>query len=167
MATKIRLKRIGRRNRPFYRLVIMDSRKRRDGAAIEQVGWYNPIAKDDLYSLKEDRILHWLKEGAQPTDTVHDILRTSGLAFKWHLIQQGLSDADIEKEMKKWLLEREDVLARRKQRAEAKAAKKKETSKKKSVEEAPAEEEAPNNKQDKEPKKKKSVKKGSTKKAKK
>ena len=167
MATKIRLKRIGRRNRPFYRLVIMDSRKRRDGAAIEQVGWYNPIAKDDLYSLKEDRILHWLKEGAQPTDTVHDILRTSGLAFKWHLIQQGLSDADIEKEMKKWLLEREDVLARRKQRAEAKAAKKKETSKKKSVEEAPAEEEAPDNKNNKEPKKKKSVKKGSKKKAKK
>ena len=167
MATKIRLKRIGRRNRPFYRLVIMDSRKRRDGAAIEQVGWYNPIAKDDLYSLKEDRILHWLKEGAQPTDTVHDILRTSGLAFKWHLIQQGLSDADIEKEMKKWLLEREDVLARRKQRAEAKAAKKKETSKKKSVEEAPAEEEVPDNKNNKEPKKKKSVKKGSKKKAKK
>ena len=172
MATKIRLKRIGRRNRPFYRLVIMDSRKRRDGAAIEQVGWYNPIAKDDLYSLKEDRILHWLKEGAQPTDTVHDILRTSGLAFKWHLIQQGLSDADIEKEMKKWLLEREDVLARRKQRAEAKAAKKKETSKKKSVEaapaeEAPAEEAAPDNKNNKEPKKKKSVKKGSKKKAKK
>ena len=167
MATKIRLKRIGRRNRPFYRLVIMDSRKRRDGAAIEQVGWYNPIAKDDLYSLKEDRILHWLKEGAQPTDTVHDILRTSGLAFKWHLIQQGLSDADIEKEMKKWLLEREDVLARRKQRAEAKAAKKKETSKKKSVEAAPAEEEAPDNKNNKEPKKKKSVKKGSKKKAKK
>ena len=167
MATKIRLKRIGRRNRPFYRLVIMDSRKRRDGAAIEQVGWYNPIAKDDLYSLKEDRILHWLKEGAQPTDTVHDILRTSGLAFKWHLIQQGLSDADIEKEMKKWLLEREDVLARRKQRAEAKAAKKKETSKKKSVEAAPAEEAAPDNKNNKEPKKKKSVKKGSKKKAKK
>ena len=56
MATKIRLKRIGRRNRPFYRLVVMDSRNRRDGAAIEQVGWYNPIAKDDIYSIKEDRI---------------------------------------------------------------------------------------------------------------
>ena len=141
MATKIRLKRIGRRNRPFYRLVIMDSRKRRDGAAIEQVGWYNPIAKDDSYYLKEDRILHWLKEGAQLTDTVHDILRTSGLAHKWHLINQGLNEADIEKEMKKWLLEREDVLSRRKDRAEAKAAKKKEASKKK--EEAPAEEESP------------------------
>ena len=140
MATKIRLKRIGRRNRPFYRLVIMDSRKRRDGAAIEQVGWYNPIAKDDIYSLKEDRILHWLNEGAQATDTVHDILRTSGLAHKWHLIKQGLSDADVEKEMKKWLLEREDLLARRKKRAEAKIAKKKEASKKEA--EAPAEEAA-------------------------
>ena len=84
MATKIRLKRIGRRNRPLYRLVIMDSRKRRDGAAIEQVGWYNPIAKDDSYYLKEDRILHWLKEGAQLTDTVHDILRTADLSHKWH-----------------------------------------------------------------------------------
>ena len=50
MATKIRLKRIGRRNRPFYRLVIMDARNRRDGAAIEEVGWYNPIAKDEMYS---------------------------------------------------------------------------------------------------------------------
>ncbi len=47
MATKIRLKRIGRRNRPFYRLIVIDSRKKRDGAAIEQVGWYNPIADEN------------------------------------------------------------------------------------------------------------------------
>ena len=125
MATKIRLKRIGRRNRPFYRLVIMDARNRRDGAAIEEVGWYNPIAKDEMYSLKEDRILHWLQEGAQPTDTVHDILRTAGLAHKWHLMKQGLDEAAVEKEMKKWALEREDVLERRRQRAEAKEADKK------------------------------------------
>ena len=51
MATKIRLKRIGRRNRPFYRLVVMDSRKRRDGAAIEELGWYNPIDADHSLSL--------------------------------------------------------------------------------------------------------------------
>ena len=125
MATKIRLKRIGRRNRPFYRLVIMDARNRRDGAAIEEVGWYNPIAKDEMYSLKEDRILHWLQEGAQPTDTAHDILRTAGLAHKWHLMKQGLDEAAVEKEMKKWALEREDVLERRRQRAEAKVAEKK------------------------------------------
>jgi len=136
LATKIRLKRIGRRNRPFYRLVIMDARKRRDGAAIEEVGWYNPTAKDEMYSLKEDRILHWLQEGAQPTDTAHDILRTAGLAHKWHLMKQGLDEADVEKEMKKWALEREDVLERRRQRAEAKVAEKKAASGKKAAETA-------------------------------
>ena len=136
MATKIRLKRIGRRNRPFYRLVIMDARKRRDGAAIEEVGWYNPTAKDEMYSLKEDRILHWLQEGAQPTDTAHDILRTAGLAHKWHLMKQGLDEADVEKEMKKWALEREDVLKRRHQRAEAKIVEKKATAGKKTAQTA-------------------------------
>ena len=57
MATKIRLKRIGRRNKPFYRVVVMDSRKKRDGASIEELGWYNPIAgkSEQDYSLKEDR----------------------------------------------------------------------------------------------------------------
>ena len=138
MATKIRLKRIGRRNRPFYRLVIMDARNRRDGAAIEEVGWYNPIAKDEMYSLKKDRILHWLQEGAQPTDTVHDILRTAGLAHKWHLMKQGLDEAAVEKEMKKWALEREDVLKRRHQRAEAKVAENKAAAEKKAAEKAAA-----------------------------
>jgi len=138
LATKIRLKRIGRRNRPFYRLVIMDARNRRDGAAIEEVGWYNPIAKDEMYSLKEDRILHWLQEGAQPTDTVHDILRTAGLAHKWHLMKQGLDEAAVEKEMKKWALEREDVLGRRGQRAEAKVAEKKAAAEKRAAEKVAA-----------------------------
>ncbi len=136
MATKIRLKRIGRRNRPFYRLVIMDARNRRDGAAIEEVGWYNPTAKDEMYSLKEDRILYWLEEGAQPTDTAHDILRTAGLAHKWHLMKQGLDETAVEKEMKKWALEREDVLERRRQRAEAKVAEKKAAAGKKAAETA-------------------------------
>ena len=136
MATKIRLKRIGRRNRPFYRLVIMDARNRRDGAAIEEVGWYNPTAKDEMYSLKEDRILYWLEEGAQPTDTAHDILRTAGLAHKWHLMKQGLDETAVEKEMKKWALEREDVLERRHQRAEAKVAEKKAAAGKKAAETA-------------------------------
>jgi small subunit ribosomal protein S16 len=114
----------------------MDARKRRDGAAIEEVGWYNPTAKDEMYSLKEDRILHWLQEGAQPTDTAHDILRTAGLAHKWHLMKQGLDEADVEKEMKKWALEREDVLKRRHQRAEAKIAEKKAAAGKKTAQTA-------------------------------
>ena len=102
MATKIRLKRIGRRNRPFYRMVVMDSRSRRDGAAIEELGWYNPIDLDHSFSLKEDRILYWLKEGAQTTDATHKLLRRAGLAHKWHLINQWLDNTQVEKEMQKF-----------------------------------------------------------------
>ena len=55
-------------------MVVMDSRNRRDGAAIEELGWYNPIDVDHSYNLKNDRILSWLKEGAQPTDAAHKLL---------------------------------------------------------------------------------------------
>ena len=118
MATKIRLKRIGRRNSPFYRIVVMDSRNRRDGAAIEELGWYNPIDLDDSFSLKEERILHWLKDGAQTTNAVHKLLRRAGIAHKWHLINQGLNDAQLEKEMQKWNLNHEEVLKARSNKKE-------------------------------------------------
>ncbi len=113
MATKIRLKRIGRRNRPFYRMVVMDSRSRRDGAAIEELGWYNPIDLDKSFSLKGERILHWLKEGAQTTDAAHKLLRRAGIAHKWHLINQGLDDSAVEKEMQKWKLNHDEVVKAR------------------------------------------------------
>ncbi len=121
MATKIRLKRIGRRNRPFYRLVVMDSRKRRDGAAIEELGWFNPIEADKSYSLNEDRILHWMKLGAQTSEAAHGLMKRSGLAHRWHLTQQGLDENAIEKEMKKWVLTREETLKNRAEKAEKKA----------------------------------------------
>ena len=97
MSTKIRLKRIGRRNRPFYRVVVMDSRNRRDGAAIEELGWFNPIEADKPYELKEDRILHWLQLGAQPSDALHGLMKRSGLAHRWHLINPGRDEKDIQK----------------------------------------------------------------------
>ena len=131
MATKIRLKRIGRRNRPFYRMVAMDSRNRRDGAAIEELGWYNPIDPNHSYDLKDERILHWLGEGAQPTDAAKKLLRRAGLSHRWHLMQQGLDASDLEKEMKKWELNREDVLKKRAEKDEQKA---KSVAKKKEVE---------------------------------
>ena len=121
MATKIRLKRIGRRNRPFYRMVAMDSRNRRDGAAIEELGWYNPIDANHSYDLKDERILHWLGEGAQPTDAAKKLLRRSGLSHRWHLMQQGMDGSELEKEMKKWELNREDVLKKRAEKDEQKA----------------------------------------------
>lgn len=118
MATKIRLKRIGRRNRPFYRMVVMDSRSRRDGAAIEELGWYNPIDIEHSYSLKDERILHWLKDGAQTTDAAHKLLRRAGIAHKWHLIKQGLDDSQVEKEMQKWEMNHEEVLKARSEKKE-------------------------------------------------
>ncbi len=124
MATKIRLKRIGRRNRPFYRMVAMDSRNRRDGAAIEELGWYNPIDADHSYDLKGERILHWLKEGAEPSEAAHKLLRRAGIAHRWHLIKQGLDEAQIDKEMKKWELNRNDVIKARSERKEKKAEEK-------------------------------------------
>ena len=128
MSTKIRLKRIGRRNRPFYRLIVIDSRKRRDGAAIEQVGWYNPIDPENSYGIKDDRILHWLREGAIPSNAVKKIMKREGLALRWHLMQQGVDEKEIEKELKKWELNRENVLAAR----EAKEAEKRSNKKDKS-----------------------------------
>ena len=118
MATKIRLKRIGRRNRPFYRMVVMDSRSRRDGAAIEELGWYNPIDIEHSYSLKDERILHWLKDGAQTTDAAHKLLRRAGIAHKWHLIKQDLDDSQVEKEMQKWEMNHEEVLKARSEKKE-------------------------------------------------
>ena len=121
LATKIRLKRIGRRNRPFYRMVAMDSRNRRDGAAIEELGWYNPIDLNRSYDLKDERILYWLGEGAQPTDAAKKLLRRAGLSHRWHLMQKGLDGSDLEKEMKKWELNREDVLKKRAEKQDQKA----------------------------------------------
>jgi len=94
-------------------MVVMDSRKRRDGAAIEELGWYNPIDIDHSFDLKGNRILHWLKEGAQTTEAAHKLLRRSGIAHKWHLMKQGLDNSEIEIEMKKWELNRVEVLKNR------------------------------------------------------
>ena len=83
MALKLRLARAGAKKRPFYRIVIADSRSPRDGRFIEIVGTYNPIlAKDDAnrVMLKTDRIEHWLKVGATPTDRVLRFLDAAGLA---------------------------------------------------------------------------------------
>ena len=139
MATKIRLKRIGRRNRPFYRIIIIDSRKRRDGSAIEQVGWYNPIEsnKEKNYALKEDKILEWLKLGAQVTDPVNKLMKRSGLSYRWHLMKQGLSEKEIDKAVEEWKKERDKVIQDRIKANEAKKEKVK--AEKAPAEEAPAE----------------------------
>ncbi|MFC1672052.1 30S ribosomal protein S16 [Planctomycetota bacterium] len=81
MAVRLRLQRTGRKNRPSYRLVAADSRWPRDGRSLEVLGVYNPIAKEESenVTLKEDRIKHWLSEGARPTEKVAALLKRSGI----------------------------------------------------------------------------------------
>lgn len=75
MAVKIRLKRIGAKNHPVYRVVVADERSPRDGKFIEEIGTYNPQLKDNTTSLKLDRADYWIQKGAQPSDTVASFLR--------------------------------------------------------------------------------------------
>jgi small subunit ribosomal protein S16 len=79
---KIRLKRVGAKKQPHYRIVIADSRFPRDGRFIETVGTYDPRTHPSSVTLKEDRIRYWLNNGAQPTDTVRSILRKHGISAK-------------------------------------------------------------------------------------
>lgn len=88
MATRIRLTRMGRKQRPFYRVVIQDSRAPRDGRFIEKVGWYDPLKKYEdpsRMNLDLERVLYWLGEGAQPTETVLDIINQLGLKMPPYL----------------------------------------------------------------------------------
>ena len=81
---KLRLKRMGRRNRAFFRLCAFDAREERDGRSIEQLGTYDPMAKDEdkKVVLKRERIEYWLSVGAQPTETVASILKKNKIALK-------------------------------------------------------------------------------------
>lgn len=83
---KIRLTRVGRRKAPYYRVVVADSRRARDGKFIEIIGRYQPLNKDaaEQITLQEERALHWLRNGAQPTDTVRSLLRRKGILKKHH-----------------------------------------------------------------------------------
>ena len=84
MAVKLRLKRMGAKKRPFYRIVAADSRSPRDGRFIETVGTYNPITEPAEVKIDEELALKWLGNGAQPTDTVRDLLSKQGIMKKFH-----------------------------------------------------------------------------------
>ena len=83
MAVAIRLRRMGSKKRPFYRVVAADSRSPRDGRFIELLGYYHPIEKPAKVSLNEDRIFHWLENGAIASDTVTSLFKEVGLLEKW------------------------------------------------------------------------------------
>lgn len=83
MAVKLRLKRMGSKQKPFYRIVAADARSPRDGRFIETVGTYNPLKNPTEIKVDEEKALTWLNNGAQPTDTVRSILTGSGIMKKY------------------------------------------------------------------------------------
>ena len=84
MAVKIRLKRMGAKKSPFYRIVVADSRSPRDGRYIEVVGTYNPVVEPAKVELNEELVLKWLQDGAKPSDTVRNLLSKQGIMEKFH-----------------------------------------------------------------------------------
>ncbi|HCC34574.1 MAG TPA: 30S ribosomal protein S16 [Ruminococcaceae bacterium] len=79
MAVKIRLRRMGAKKAPFYRIVVADSRYPRDGRFIEEIGHYNPLDNPASVKIDEEKAKQWIQNGAQPTDTVRDILKKNGI----------------------------------------------------------------------------------------
>jgi small subunit ribosomal protein S16 len=79
MSVKIRLKRTGMKKAPSYRIVVADARSPRDGRIIENIGWYNPLVEPSAIHVDEEKVLSWLKNGAQPTDSVASLLKRTGV----------------------------------------------------------------------------------------
>lgn len=79
MAVRIRLKRMGAKKRPFYRVVVADSRFPRDGRFIEEIGTYNPLKEPAEVKIDAEKASKWIKNGAQPTDTVKSLLKKTGV----------------------------------------------------------------------------------------
>lgn len=131
MAVKIRLKRMGSKKRPFYRIIATDSRNPRDGRFIETLGYYNPIVDPPDIKVKEDLVFKWMKRGAIPTENTESLLRRTGTMKKWHLLQQGVSEDELDASAESLRaketppmseVERQQKHAAKKQAAEAEAA---------------------------------------------
>ncbi len=84
MAVKLRLKRMGAKKKPFYRIVVADSRSPRDGKTIDELGYYNPIKDEAEIKVDKEKAIDWLNKGAQPTDTVRSILSKQGIMKEYH-----------------------------------------------------------------------------------
>lgn len=117
---------MGKKKQPIYKVVAADVRSPRDGKFLEAVGLYNPLTDPHTIEIKEDRVLYWLDNGAQPTNTVKSLLRQKGITLKRELGKKGLDAEKVETEMENWRKLKE-------------ASSKKKTVKKKSKKQASAE----------------------------
>ena len=118
MAVRLRLRRVGKKKMPFYHIVVADSRAARNGKFIEVIGRYDPLKNPMVISTSDERVFHWLRRGALPTDTVRSLLQRTGLWMKWSMTKKGMDEAAIATEMEKWQM----AQAEKRQRDEARKA---------------------------------------------
>lgn len=111
MPLKMRLQRFGKKGQPFYHIVIADGRAPRDGKFIEKIGIYNPVTQPATIEIDIDGAVKWLKDGAQPTDTVKAILGYTGVLYKKHLLGGVLKGAfdmtEADKRFEAWKAEKD------------------------------------------------------------
>ena len=121
MATRIRLQRHGKKNQPFYHIVIADGRAPRDGRFIEKIGTYNTLTHPATINIDFDRALYWVETGASPSETVHSILKHEGVYLMKHLrggIAKGaITEMDAEKKFEAWKQEKESKVGNVKREA--------------------------------------------------
>lgn len=139
MAVKLRLRRMGKKRQPIYKLVAADSRSPRDGRFIESIGLYNPKTEPATVEIDEERALYWLGVGAQPTDTVKNLLSAEGILYKRSLMQKGMSEDEIANAMEELKSKREAKLVQAKSKAEKATAEKEKAKAKEAEEKAKAE----------------------------
>ena len=138
MAVKLRLRRMGKKKQPIYKIVAADSRSPRDGKFLEAVGIYNPLTNPHTIDLKEERVNYWLDSGAQPTNTVKSLLNQKGITFKRDLVKRKFSEEKIEAEMNTWQSNREATLKKKSEMKKKPSAKQKAKAEGKVAEETPA-----------------------------
>ncbi len=118
----LRLRRIGRKKVPIYKLVAADSRSPRDGRFIEALGVYKPLLDPLEFDVNEERLYYWLRKGAQPSDTVRTLLSRKGIWLKWTLMKKGADEAAIAAEFMKWQSQQEEKHRREAERKARRAA---------------------------------------------
>lgn len=102
MSATIRLTRMGRKKHPFYRLVVLDSRVRRDGDYIDKLGHYNPFVEPREVMIDHDKAIEWLEKGAGLSGTARSLLRDEGVLYRWHLKKSGLAVGEIESKVEEY-----------------------------------------------------------------
>ncbi|HYE94705.1 MAG TPA: 30S ribosomal protein S16 [Rubricoccaceae bacterium] len=114
MSVKLRFRRMGRKKLPVYALVAADARSPRDGRFIEDLGRYEPIAEPARVAINTDRVLYWLRQGAEPSDTVRNLLSEEGVMLRLHLLRKGKTEEEIAGEVERFRQGRADKSAKAK-----------------------------------------------------